>query len=119
MLARIILLFVVCFCFSFTGMTQDSIVYPPLVFSDFMSPNNDGDNDYFIIQNIGYYEDNTLEVFNRWGEKIYEAKPYINDWNGKVDRAVLSNEAPDGTYFFVLNDGFNNTYNGRITIKRK
>lgn len=104
---------------SFYGNSQDTIVYPPLVFSDFISPNNDGNNDFFIIQNIGEYENNSLEIFNRWGEKVFEAKPYINDWAGTSTKGMLKDELPDGTYFFVLNDGVNNTYNGRITIKRK
>lgn len=58
-----------------------------------ITPNSDGSNDLFIIENIG--EDSHLSVFNRWGNLVYQNENYQNNW----DASLLS----DGTYFFVLN----------------
>lgn len=76
------------------------------------SPNNDGINDYFEIQGIEYYKGNSLEIFNRWGNRVYRADNYgIKTspvfWDGKSNTGVrLGNEdLPSGTYFYVLNLG--------------
>ncbi len=64
------------------------------------SPNGDGTNDVFEIRNIDAFPDNTLEVFNRWGNKIYEKDKYHNEWDGrnwKNDQLL-----PDGAYFYVF-----------------
>ncbi|MFN8394500.1 MAG: PKD domain-containing protein [Bacteroidia bacterium] len=67
------------------------------------SPNGDGVNDVFEIRNIDAFPDNTLEVFNRWGNKVYEKDKYHNEWDGrnwKNDQVL-----PDGAYFFVFKPG--------------
>ena len=76
------------------------------------SPNNDGVNDYFVIPGIEFYEGNTLEIFNRWGNRVYRADNYGIDtapqyWDGKSNTGVrLGNEElPTGTYFYVLDLG--------------
>lgn len=73
-----------------------------------MSPDGDGQNDFFRIEGIENYPDNSLKIYNRWGVLIYEAEAY--GINGKVfrgiseGRATISkNEAlPTGTYFYIL-----------------
>ncbi|MFD2890444.1 gliding motility-associated C-terminal domain-containing protein, partial [Flavobacterium chuncheonense] len=73
-----------------------------------VSPNNDGANDYFFIDGIECYPDNTVEIYNRWGILVYEATGYDNNaisFKGYSEgRTTLSqNETlPDGTYFYVL-----------------
>ncbi len=66
-----------------------------------VSPNDDGINDYFTIQGIDKYPQNTLQIFNRWGALVYDTKGYKNNWNGDWNGYIL----PDGTYFYVLNLG--------------
>ncbi|MBI1224885.1 MAG: HYR domain-containing protein [Bacteroidetes bacterium] len=70
------------------------------VITTVISPNDDGYNDEFVIscvENDGYPL-NTLYIFNQWGDKVYEAAPYKNDWHGTYDGKDL----PDGTYFFIF-----------------
>jgi len=53
-----------------------------LVIPNTFTPNNDGTNDTWFIRNIVFHEDSKLEIFNRWGTKLYETIGYQNDWNG-------------------------------------
>ena len=91
----------------------DSVVYlelkvikhiqPPTTFS----PNGDGVNDRFVIKNIEKFPLNTLQVFNRWGNKVFEASPYRNTWDGfnQSGMSVGGDLLPEGTYFYILNLG--------------
>jgi gliding motility-associated-like protein/uncharacterized repeat protein (TIGR01451 family) len=68
------------------------------------SPNGDGINDEFVIRGIDNYPDNTFVIFNRWGDKVFEASPYQNTWTGNSTRGlrVGGDELPVGTYFYLL-----------------
>jgi gliding motility-associated-like protein len=74
---------------------------------EIFTPNNDGSNDYFVIKNLDKYPNNKILIFNRWGNKVWEEGPYLNDWNGtnKFGIAVGGNKLPVGTYFYVLDLG--------------
>ena len=95
------------------GLTSISIAFIIQFFiPDAFSPNGDNINDYFEIPGIEYYEGNSIEIFNRWGNKVYEARNYgINTvpkyWNGKSNTGFRlgSEDLPTGTYFYVLNLG--------------
>ncbi len=71
------------------------------------SPNGDGINETFNIKGIEDYPKNVFEIFNRWGDKVYNAQPYENTWDGKstIGLRVGGNELPVGTYFYVLDLG--------------
>ncbi len=73
------------------------------------TPNNDGSNDGFVIENVQYY-DNTLTVYNRWGQAVFEATNYKNTW-----RAI---DVPDGTYYYVLHLGDGRDFAGHVTVLR-
>jgi gliding motility-associated-like protein len=84
-----------------------------LVFHNVFSPNGDGINDQWVVDNLIYYPDNSLSIINRWGNEVYTQKSYQNDWNGS--------DLLEGTYFYVLKVnmcGEDKTYNGYITIVR-
>ena len=85
------------------------------------SPNGDGINDLFVIRGIERYPSNTIVIFNRWGDKVFEASPYQNTWNGtnEMGLKVGGSELPIGTYFYILNlgDG-SNIYKGTIYLNR-
>ena len=87
------------------------------------TPNGDGFNDNFVIQNLEQYPNNTIVIFNRWGDQVFEAEPYLNDWNGSSYGAKLKitgDEVVDGTYFFVLDLGNGDEpINGFIDLRRK
>ena len=85
--------------------------YVPVDFTKLSSPhdihfsqNDDGINDTFVIQGIENYADNRIRIFNRWGNKVYEASPYRNDWDGRNHEGgnVGSDKLPVGTYYYLL-----------------
>ena len=70
------------------------------------SPNGDGINDVFYIEGLEKYPNNDIIIFNRWGNEVFSAQPYNNDWNGKSvsgNLKVSGEVVVDGTYYFVLN----------------
>ncbi len=99
---------------------DDTLKINDLVFADFFSPNGDGYNDKYIILNVSNYPGNYLKVFNRWGETVYYASPYMNQWDGKTNQsnALLGEECTPGVYYFEFWDGYGNRASGKITLKR-
>ena len=69
-------------------------VYPRI-----FTPNGDGANDYFVVHGIERYPNNLFQVFNRWGDKVYELRNYQNHWNGQN---MNGGSLPDATYFVIL-----------------
>jgi gliding motility-associated-like protein len=71
-----------------------------LFLPDAFSPNKDGINETFFIQ---HSETVTLdmEVFNRWGNIVFQRKDYQNDWDGRGEGAFFGQELPSGTYFIT------------------
>jgi gliding motility-associated-like protein len=63
-----------------------------------LTPNGDSKNDAFFVENIEAYLTNRLEIFNEYGQPIYSASPYKNDWKGTYN----GSRVPDGTYYYVL-----------------
>lgn len=66
------------------------------------TPDGDGLNDNWIIENIENFSTNKVTIFNRWGNEIWKTTDYNNTsnvWNGKTQSgAVLTS----GTYFYVI-----------------
>ena len=82
-----------------------------------ISPNGDGTNDEFLIYCLadGDFPDNSLTIYNQWGDKVYSAAPYQNNWRGTFDDKDL----PDGTYFYTFRrDAQSEVKKGHITIFR-
>ena len=71
-----------------------------IVYNGF-TPNGDGLNDFWIIDNIEKFPNNKVYVFNRWGNKIFQTTEYNNTnnvWDGKLNGQLV----PSGTYFYVI-----------------
>jgi gliding motility-associated-like protein len=77
---------------------------PDLVVTQLLTPNSDGKNDTWIIQNIANYPDNRVVVYNRWGNEVFRAESYANDWDGKSNSSLSigSDYLPSGTYFYTV-----------------
>ncbi|WP_299287337.1 PKD domain-containing protein [uncultured Mucilaginibacter sp.] len=91
-----------------------TVLKAPVIPNTF-TPNNDGINDIWNIQNLDSYPDVTVEIYNRYGQQIYYSKGYSIPWDGRYKGAEL----PVGTYFYVINPGSGRSrMAGPITIIR-
>ncbi|MBI2259736.1 MAG: gliding motility-associated C-terminal domain-containing protein [Flavobacteriia bacterium] len=95
----------------------------PLIFAEIFTPNSDGNNDFFVIQNIEEYPINKIHIFNRNGDKVYDAEPYLNDWNGvsNVSGLSLGKKLIEGTYFYrfeYLIGDFEMYKSGKVILMR-
>lgn len=70
------------------------IIDDVLEFPNIITPNGDGINDVLEIINADKYPNNSLQVFNRWGKKVFEQVNYQNNWNGE---GLI-----DGTYYYIF-----------------
>ncbi len=71
----------------------------------FSPGNDDGVNDVFEIAGLEEFPNNELIIFNRWGDVVYQAAPYMNDWRGYNNvngLKLMGDELPEGTYFYIL-----------------
>lgn len=110
------------------------VIEQDLVFPNIITPNGDGSNDIFAIENLNTdinpedpdeYRHNELLIFDRWGKKVYGAKNYDTfSRNGEIqpgsqifDGSTLS----DGVYYYSFRykgKAKTVTYNGSLTIVR-
>ncbi|MEM1119657.1 MAG: gliding motility-associated C-terminal domain-containing protein [Bacteroidota bacterium] len=83
------------------------------IFNGF-SPNDDGINDTFTIDGIENFPNNRVQIFNRWGNLVYDQQGYKGQWDGTWNNQDL----PSGTYFYLLDDGEGTHYSGFLQIYR-
>ncbi len=71
------------------------------------TPNGDGKNEVWNIKYLGSYERPTVEVFNRYGQRVFYSLGYQTPWDGRFN----GEELPIATYYYIINPG-----NGRKPI---
>ena len=92
---------------SVTLITRDCTIEP----SNILTPDGDGQNDYFHIVNMDVNPHSRLLIFNRWGKKIYETDFYKNDWDGGPHIHA-------GVYFYVLTLTDGTEQRGTVTVMK-
>lgn len=89
--------------------------------SEIITPGNpDGINDHLTfpaLDSLPAKEKNNIIIFNRWGQVVYKAEPYKNDWGGTNQHGQ---DLPEGTYYFVLflQDGQKQVIHGNVLVIR-
>jgi gliding motility-associated-like protein len=82
-----------------------------------VSPDGDGLNDYWHIENIDKLPDahpNKVTIFNRWGDTLWSAKNYDN-----VTNVFTGGDLPAGTYFYKIEFASGRkTQTGFLSLKR-
>lgn len=79
-----------------------------------LSPNGDGNNDSWDIQGLVDYPDASVTVFDRWGQKVYSGTSQDPAWDGTTN----GRECPTADYYYVIDLGNGQTYNGVVTLKK-
>lgn len=83
--------------------------------NDVITPNDDGDNDFWVLENISYTEGCNVQIFNRWGAQVYETNSYDNTWDGKSEGGDI---LPEGVYYYIIQCDDSVNFRGYITIVR-
>ncbi|MGM9477959.1 DUF7507 domain-containing protein, partial [Pedobacter sp. GSP4] len=65
-----------------------------LLIPNLFTPNGDGRNDTFEINGLAEFAENELTIVNRWGNEVFHAKGYQNNWTGEG--------LNEGTYYYLL-----------------
>ena len=92
-------------------------VLPPFNIPTGFTPNGDGKNDAWMIDNISMFPNVEIEVYNRWGEQLFYSKGNYPGWNGYYNGKPV----PVGTYYYIirLNDKrYPDHFAGPLTILR-
>jgi gliding motility-associated-like protein len=64
----------------------------------FFTPNGDGINDVWILEEIQRYPANKVWIYDSYGNLILYANPYQNDWDGTLNNSPL----PQGSYLYMI-----------------
>jgi gliding motility-associated-like protein len=79
-----------------------------------ITPNGDGDNDLWLLGGMEYYPSAIIQVFNRWGQTVFESKGYNAPWDGTFQGQTL----PVADYYFVIDyEEDKEPITGTVTIK--
>lgn len=96
--------------------------------SKLVTPNNDFKNETFNVayvinprlENIGVCDIKVIvNVYNRWGTRVFSSDNYANDWTGVAGGAISGEQLPTGTYYYVVeleNSGLNRPIQGYILL---
>jgi len=89
-------------CYSLTSFELLTKNCEPIVYNA-VSPDNDGLNDFFFIEGLrDIFIHFKLEIYNRWGRLLWTGNNNKPDWNGYSENTMGNNEAPSGTYYYIL-----------------
>ena len=99
----------------FTLSVSDAGNELPVVAPRLFSPNNDSIDDFWVIENMLNFPNCKIVVFDRNGSTVFEAEPYLNDWDGTN---LSGDPVAEGPYFFVISCDDGKSSNGSVSIIR-
>jgi len=82
-----------------TGVLTVTSVTAAVVVPNTFTPNGDGVNDKWTIKYIENYPNCTVDIFHRWGSKVFSSVGYGVQWDGRSKGTDL----PPGTYYYIIN----------------
>ena len=92
---------------------------PALTVYNVITPNGDGRHDFLFIENIDLYPNNSLSVYNRWGNRVFEIARYDNIGNIFTGISHSGEELLTGNYYYVIDKGNGDKrLSGFLIIKR-
>lgn len=84
----------------------------PLPSTNYISPNGDGKNDFWKVDNIEIYKDFELKIFDQFGQVIYNVP---NNYNNEFDGMYKGSALPTGNYYYIFQKD-QKQFKGNITI---
>jgi len=110
--------------FGTTPLPTDTFaVNNPTLGNYFLSPNGDGTNDFWIIDGLEESPNNSVRIFNRYGQQVFEKINYTNEFSGIANTGTLiTNQSaglPEGVYFYLVTlDDLELEYTGFLFLDR-
>ncbi len=103
--------------------TDTFAVNNPTLGNYFLSPNGDGTNDFLVIEGMSESPNNSLRLFNRFGQKVFEKINYVDEFTGisNTGSLLLSQDIglPEGIYYYLVTlDDLELTYQGFLFLDR-
>ncbi|MGD1945798.1 MAG: gliding motility-associated C-terminal domain-containing protein [Croceivirga sp.] len=87
--------------------TDTFSVNNPTLGNYFISPNNDGTNDFLVFDNLDELGENFVVIYNKFGQKVFEQSNYTNQFNGvsNINNLVVKRDIglPEGIYYYIVN----------------
>ena len=94
------------FLFPVSGEVLDPPVSGELIIYNALAPDGNGQNDYFKIENIELFTPNKVEIYNRWGDMVFEISDYDNQLPNKrfegQSNVSGTKDLIEGNYFYVI-----------------
>lgn len=81
-----------------TAVSRESVLTDLVKPENFFTPNGDGVNDKWVIQDIQLYPGNVVTIFDRAGRTLFQMMDYNNSWDGNFNGALLTK----GTYYYTI-----------------
>ena len=95
------------------GLSVPFAVYV-LDYPRFFTPNGDGHNDFWKIENLDLFPNATITIYDRYGKLLKQLSTVNPSWNGKH----IGKELPVDDYWFQLNLGEGKIIKGHFSLKR-
>ncbi|WP_262420276.1 gliding motility-associated C-terminal domain-containing protein [Flagellimonas meishanensis] len=87
--------------------TDTFAVNNPTLGNYFLSPNGDGINDFLVIDGMLDSPNNNIQIYNRFGQKVYERDNYVDEFSGVTNTGsfIMSQDIglPEGVYYYLVN----------------
>jgi len=85
-----------------------------LDYPKYFTPNGDGIHDTWVINNLSFYPNAIVSIFDRFGKFLYNFNPNHEGWNGELNQYKLLSD----DYWFVINLGNGRNIKGHFAMKR-
>ncbi|MES2808769.1 MAG: gliding motility-associated C-terminal domain-containing protein [Bacteroidota bacterium] len=96
------------------NIVVEPIVKPALILPNAFTPNGDGVNDTWVIENIAEYPKVTVKIYNRLGTIVFSSQGYSQPWNGRSGNTNL----PTGTYYYLIDTNEKKVFSGYLSVVR-
>lgn len=93
---------------------EDTEQIQVLNYPKYFTPNNDGYNDVWEINNLSFGANTSIRIFDRMGKLVHEIRSTQTGWNGKLNARAL----PADDYWFVIHLENNKVIRGHFALKR-
>ncbi|MEO9510870.1 MAG: gliding motility-associated C-terminal domain-containing protein [Flavobacteriaceae bacterium] len=95
----------------------------PTLGNYFLSPNGDGTNDFLVVEGMSESPNNSLRIFNRFGQKVFEKINYVDEFTGfsNTGSLIFSQDVglPEGVYYYLITlDDLELEYQGILFLDR-